>query len=242
MGYFSAAFVFGRTPDWEKIDALAPAVSLLGFRHDSGLHLLACRSNVESKLDWPFAEFVTQPILLPDTPTPYAELASALADSSGAVSAEYYGQVIGRSALELGNALHSALGIDTFFFAADDEGLNMAFLFRGGGLQQFLQAGTEGTVELRGDRAVVTPRMREDEEEFSNAPTLAEDLEGRKLIEVKELQLIDPEADDSLMYSSSIALWPKGWPDPTDSLGLGTWNLMPGFPQGFSSVYGRLGT
>lgn len=227
MGYRIASFVFGEEPNWERLNGVLESINLIGLRHEEKpLWLLACSSE---KMEWPqfpFAPFIEEYTGSNDLPVEIKTQIEALSTGGASVSDSRCGQSVLGVALELGFTIQSALGIQVFFFASDDEGLNVAFTLNSGGIINCKLDGYNGISELINERVLVSPIAIEGEEEDHPGEYIAEDLECVPLIDVQAFQIVQEEERNRYMQSVCIELWPSEWPNPRDALGLGTWDAL----------------
>ncbi len=241
MGYLASAFVFNREPSWQAIASLAPSLALLAVkRRDADLWLLSARPREDDEPQYPLASLLEAPDLEIEGLAPEHEaLADALALAVAALHEDHCGWSVVKPAVSLGFALHRALGQPVFYFAANDDGLNLAFYFEGGQLASFRCQGYDGLVELQGGRVVAQPITIEGEESYVDEEALQDELGDHALIDVGPECVVSEDEVDSVIHGVALKLWPAGWADPSKTLGLGTWDVWGDFPAAYDTVLNR---
>lgn len=234
MGFFAAGFIFSSQPNWSRLADLAPSLRLSGLKHmNAPLWFLTCSPIDEDRTNFPFRPFLYEPLVLPGTAQTSNPLFQALSLAATTVSDEYGGQVILRSSLEIGYAIHTTLDIPTFFFATDDEGLNLAFFFSDSGLESCKIDGNNGIAQLEGNHVKVYPMAIEGEEEDSSAVYASEDLEGAQHIEVAPFKCVSEDDRGRFFQSTPLSIWPSGWPSASSFLHFGTFDALSNYPAEF---------
>lgn len=230
----------GRAPEWGRLDGVLPELALSGFENAAtGLTLLFARPVAEDETEYPYARLLhSLDFELPPPDKESAALVHAASVAAGLLSDEWYGTDVVQPALHIALALHRALGQPLFYFAADDEGLNLGLLAEKGGLAKLVFHGPEGMAELVDGKIVMQPIEIEGEESFLDLDELAEELGEIPALEVKPLLSLEDD-ERRYLHSSAIQAWPKEWPSPAGILGLGTWDAWSKFDETFTSVYQR---
>ena len=214
MGYFTAAFVFNEPPNWKQLTGLCKRVKFTAFKHKSEpLWILACNKPAKEAEERPFQCFLgggryPGPALFDPQGALKRSLVKAVAEAAPSQDG------IAHDALMLGAGIHRALEIATYFFAADDEGLDLALEFREGKLVRFKQAGEKGSVELRD--GLVSAEVNAEDDEAENG---------------------ENEGECRMFYGVPVSHWPQGWPDPQMTLGLGTWDPLLKLEEDFEVCY-----
>lgn len=49
----------------------------------------------------------------------------------------------------------------------------------------------------------------------------------------------EDEHEGNELFSVPLALWPESWPDPAESLGIGTWDPLVDYPKGYVTCFAR---
>lgn len=243
MGYFTAGFAFNAAPDWTQLKGMPRRVALYGFKHKAEpLWLLACNERSDKPVSWVFGRFFDK---RPYVTAPDAAMHGLIVQVVSALSS--YNAEIVRNALALGSDIHARLAQPAYFFAGDDEGLDLAFEFVDGALKRLRFHGEGGVVEFKKDRVYVAPQSTivtyEDgaEEEFGIENERALDpLRANPAIEVSETARIhEGDAEPRVMFDVATAFWPESWPDPGKTMGLGSFDPLINLYKDFEPCYRR---
>lgn len=239
MGYFTAGYAFNAAPDWKRLDALSKRIALHGFKHKiEPLWILACNERGRKGGQWPFADFVAR---YSSSPDPLRDL---IAKAVAAISS-FHGE-IAHDGIALGSDIHRALAVKTYFFAADDDGLDLACESEAVALRRFQLRNENGTVELKDGRVSIAPQTtilspEEDgtEREFGPSDKAAiEALRRLPNVDVHETKRTrEADVEPSRFFGVVVGLWPEGWPDPEKTAGLGTWDPLLRLHEDFEPCY-----
>jgi len=219
MGYYGNAYVFTTPPCWEGIaSALPETVAVRAYRHRNHRMWLLDLWHPGQAEHWAFTEDLSPArelgVPLPDST---AELLRVFDNVCKALPKEEmpYGLNYLAAAAEM-----SIVGeVPCFFFAADDELLDMACNASQGSLLSFRVRLSRCTLGYSGENLVVTPFVTDEE------PALA--LNAKDLRAVSEIRGVTVAPSQLLegglpLYDNAVRLWPSG--DPIRLLGVGTWD------------------
>lgn len=239
MGYYGNGFVLTQSPQWEQLATSFPdSLSLRGYAHRSQPIWLLDAWVPSRHEHWPFTHRLPKgPILgseLPALTTDLLELLRRVYSSLAPVEQDYgLGYVEGAARLSV------AGGQRTFFFAADDDLVDMAVAATAG-LVDTLQIRHETcSVEFSGGSLRLIPfrysESEEDDAEFGIPPAILREIATVSGLSVEPSRTIDGGAP---FYGSAVELWP--WGDPTRLLGIGTWDPFLNLDRDFRTVFERV--
>lgn len=250
MGYFNSAFILQGEPDGSRLAGVARSLAMLAMRHEaSGLCLLHVRDRAEDEPRWPFSHDWRTPLAaglqdeLATLDPVQARRIEAFCAAAEVASDEVWSiDALLRPSLQVGALLQRALGVPLFFFAANDDGLNLAWSMASDGSMSAARVEGEcGHATWSGDAIEVHPVFvvyEDDDDDLDIDLDPLDRFEGE--VRVHESRRVPQEEDEGReLCSACVATWPQGWPDPTDSLGLGTWDPLDGYPKGYATSFSR---
>ncbi len=240
MGYFANGFVFAAEPDFAAVGAAIPDRLARGYKH---------RQRPVWLLDlWP----------PPRRPSPRrAPFSDPAADGFRTDLAAVDGGtrdflaalqrlkevVVGYRAADpecgcahLALAVAAAARRPTYFFAADDEELDLGCRTVPGSLVSFGCRLKSLAVEYGAGRTTVTPLNFPEDEDGDDLRDLiarASRVEGVSVLPPRDVEGGLP------FYQNPVAQWPAEAGDPAEVLGLGTWDPLLNVERDFATVFDR---
>ena len=216
---------------------LPPDHGFTGYRHKAtgvtALDVWKCTG----RQHWPFTD---EPGKIAMTPLPgttedilarFGEICEAIR------TAELTEAIYGEPLLRLTAYLSSILGVDTFFFAADDELTDMAARASGRVLTDFRIRFGAYAVVFADSHFRVTPREFVEDDEIAYSEKVLERIRVLPDTTVAEPERID---NGNPLYESAVLLWPQEAGDPAELLGIGTWDPFLKIDADFSTVASRI--
>lgn len=236
MGHSISGFAFGALPDTRKLAAEFSQLTFLVAKHKaSPLWLLSARSALTDEPRYPFNEFM----YLGDGYVDVGEDKFAeILDQCVAATDDGYAASLVSPAVNLALALNRILQIPTLYFLANDDGVDLALLAENGRISAFRSQADFGYVEVSCGDIVVQPEIayleEGEEEDVADIDDQFECLRSLEDVIVRPLKIfLDGGEPLGCMHDSALKIWPSNWPDPSDSLGIGTWNAFRCYPEEF---------
>jgi len=236
LGYYGNGFIFTSTPAWPALEMLPSDFGFTGYRHKTSgvfaLDVWKCTGHPH----WPFTD---EPGRMAMTPLPgstedvlarFGEICEAIR------TAEITEAIYGESLLRLTVYLSSILGVDTFFFAADDELRDMAARAQGRVLTDFRVRFGAYAVAFSGGTFRVTARSFVEDDEIAYSENVLARIRALPGTTVTEPERV---TNGNPLYESALQLWPSEAGDPAKLLGIGTWDPFLQIDEDFSKVASR---
>ena len=237
MGYLITGFAFGTQPQWQRLGGLFPTFPGRGYKHRRASLFLwdVWKPNPrDTREHFPFS---AGPIVPRDVQAPHSVPSTPVSDAFDRVcrrleqNAGYPVYPAGWLGIPL--LVAATAGVPTYSFTADDESLDFAAFVDSGAIQT---AGCRHhAFELIVERNAlsVKPLVNEEDDEELDEELLASlvRMEGIKLLDTTHIQ------GGSRIHDHPARLWPKGWGDPEQLLGLGTWDPFETFTEDFELVF-----
>lgn len=235
MGYFGAGFVFVRSPDWKKVDDIPDDLCLRAYQYRHGqVWLLDFWQRSRHEHRNPFVDAKDYRGLMQlradDTVRAFDQICERLESEAA---------VYGGGWLRLSLAMGRQLGQKTFFFAADDERLNMACHSDSDGISRIFCRFDPYDIHYEEEHWRIIPqRMLEDvgDEERWSEQVLA-DVGALPGVEVTSPVDVD---GGQRLFEYPVKEWPREAGDPVKVLGIGTWEVFNNVQQDFTVVFERL--
>lgn len=235
MGYFRNAFVFSTEPRFQALADAFATCSLRGYKHQQrSLWLLDLWEKPHRGEHYPFAirAGCKQPVcatLASGTHEFLQQFDALLAVIKDEV--DVYGANECRRAI----AVATSAQTPTFFFAADDELFDMACLAEPGTLKQFRSRIGPLVIAFEDGQASVTPNFFVEDGE--GAPeSLLEAVRGAVDWRITGSRNVEGGLP---LYENVVALWPKEFGDPGETLGVGTWDPFDNLDRDYRVVFDR---
>jgi len=224
-----------KQPDWQRLEGLQPHAFLKGYRHKNGTLWLLDAGMGEEPPDheaftsnWPCQYAPPDELVLPPG---YAEFVNK-AGSVAKITMTYSPRV-----LSYGAAVAALAGVRTYLWGANDEDFDLAFVLHNGQVEAFGAEG--GLMEILWDNGniCIHPMFDPEEpDEVTDEATLTT-LEALPFVRVQR----DPKAFDGELYRWPVRMWPRLWGNPSDILGLGTWDYSTVWRNSLVECYYRPG-
>ena len=241
MGYFSNGFVFTTLPDFEGVGNAIPNRWARGYKHNqNSIWLLDLWRSLEKpqRRREPFCEpagdgFQMDLAVIDGATREFLDIferllrAVSLRDSSLAFSSTY-----------LALAVAAAARCPTFFFAADDEETDMGCNAIPGSLISFGCRLDRLCVEYNGEKVSATPLNYDEDDDEDGMRELIAAANTVPGLSVQKPRTIE---GGQISYEHPVAQWPEVAGDPTEILGLGTWDPLLNIEQDFRVVYEKTG-
>jgi hypothetical protein len=239
VGLFSNGFVFTTQPDFDAATRAIPDRFARGYKHTQhSVWLLDLwkprgkQSERRSHFCDPLPENYRTDLSLVDAAT---RALLAKVEHLGQTSEEEFGPVV--AGIHLTVDVASAAGIPAFFFAADDEELDMACQAIPGTLDTLgCRLGDLALNYSRG-RITVTPLKHledTDADLVEEAIEAASQVEGVFISEPREIE------NGLKLYENPTAFWPKAAGNPAEILAIGTWDVYTNLESDFAVVFEKL--
>lgn len=224
MGYDVSGFVFTEEPNWEALQNLPAGLGGMGCRHKTQpvwlLDIWECRLGER----WPMTGW------LPESYQPFTtlppETSSVLAQLQAIGKALHSVDPIYGVAFASWSAAVSALaGVETTFYAANDETVNMAMRWSAGRLQalRIMTGWFLITNNTSAGLLVQQVNSLEDEEPWKCPPEVDAALRSIPGILYGEPLTVETVAE---LHSSGLALWPREADFTKEMLGVGCWDAQ----------------
>jgi hypothetical protein len=242
VGHSISGFAFGAPPDARKLQAELPQLALVLAKHKrSQLWFLSARLANSDEPEYPFSDLM----YLGDSHVGFEEheIAETL-DQCVVATDNGYADGLVAPAVRLALALNRILDVQTLYFAANDDGVNLALLVDDGRVSAFHSSADYGSVEMSERGIVVKPEFtyleEDDKEDATEIEEQFEPLRSLASVTVTPLKVVpDGEGESRSLHDSTLKVWPGDWPDPGSSAGIGTWDSFGGYPGEFEIVYSR---
>jgi hypothetical protein len=237
MGYFANGFVFTSEPKFKAISTTVPGRFVRGYKHNVQSIWLLDIWKPRGKLllrNSPFCDqaadgFRTDTGTV-DGPTTtflksFQRLNNALGNPNPGREASY---------------IHSALSVTaaascpTFFWAADDDEIDMGCRTVPGSLVSFGCRLDRLSIRYNDGHATATPMHSvedHDDDVFEEMIANAKSVPGLTLRQTREVK------GGRTLYENPIEFWPKEAGNPAEILGLGTWDPLMNLEADFSVVF-----
>jgi hypothetical protein len=238
VGYFANGFVFVAEPGFAAVGAAIPDRSVRGYKHHRRPVWLLDLWKPQGK-----RSLRRGPFCDPAGAGFRTDLAAVDGDTRSFLAAfQRLKEAVGHRTAdpECGN-VHLALAVadaarrPTFFFAADDEEIDLGCRAVPGSLASFGCRLDRLAVQYDAGQITVTPlNFLEDEEDG------LEDLIARAS-RVAGVSVSPPRDVDGgqPLYENPVAQWPGEAGDPAETLGLGTWDPLVNVERDFAVVFER---
>lgn len=231
MGYFNAAILFKKQPDWSKLDALPESIGLRGYAlNDASLWLLEFWAHNVAP-EYPFTEGHEEKV--------FGELTSNAVVAKLEALNNAWREVYGDSWLRLGLSVAALTGEDLFFFADDDDWFDYAYSIRNGEVTALaLRASMSNLVLNASGDIEITPGI---DVEGGGETDLTEDQ--IKTLGALPFVTIRPPIELTSgipLAANVIKLWPREIGEPDALLGVGTWDPFINFNDKSEMTYERL--
>lgn len=235
MGYHGNGFVFTAEPEWQATArALPDFIAMRAYKHKEQPIWFLDAWKHSTRHHLPFAGELPDKLELEGELPPnttavletYRQIVKAL--PSAEVS---YGLGLLRSVAHV--SLASAVPI--FFFAADDEGTDMAVCAEAGHFTKFCVRTGIGAIEFAMGKLIFVPF------EYMEDPDLTPSTqELASLAQIAGLAVAPAQPIESglPLYGSAVRLWPSG--DPAKLLGIGTWDPFMNVDRTLEIVFERM--
>jgi hypothetical protein len=234
MGYFGAAIILLEKPNWTKLDELPDSIAIRGYEYRHGtIWAIDFWKPTKKAHEYAFmnAKEHKGMLALPATEdiNSFSQMVKTLSD------AETYGEGWVRLTL----AVARMLGQSVYFFAGDDEAVDMACHCDPAGLRRLACGFDPYDVRYADGQWSVTPRRYLENEgtEASCSARLLEEL--RKLPNTKVTEPVDIEGG-SQFYGHAASEWPKEAGDPIKVMGVGSWDVFENVKEDFQQVFERI--
>jgi hypothetical protein len=237
LGYYGNGFIFTSTPAWPALETLPSNFGFTGYRHKASgvfaLDVWKCTGHQH----WPFTDMPGQ-VAMPPLPGSTEDVLERFNEICETIrTAEITEAIYGEPLLRLTAYLSSILGVDTFFFAADDELTDMAARARVSRLTDFRVRFGAYAVDFSAGAFRVTPRSFVEDGEIAYSENVLARIRA-----LPGTTVTDPERvmNGNPLYESAVQLWPPDAGDPAKLLGIGTWDPFLQIEEDFSRVASRI--
>ena len=240
MGYFANGFVFTNQPDFEAASKIVPARSARGYKHSRHpiwlLDLWTPRGAANRRS--PFCDQAAEGFRT-DAPfdAPTGVLLTALEGLRKAIWSGRAGQEV--AGIHLALTVAAATRCPTFFFAADDEEIDMACNAEPGTLVSFGCRLDRLSIQYAAGQTAVTPLNYLEDDDEEGLQDLIEAVKTVPGISVEAPRDID---GGQALYENPVSHWPESAGDPAEILGLGTWDPLLNLEDDFTVVFEKLST
>lgn len=237
MGYFANGFVFTSPPNFDAAGRVAPGRSARGYKHKQHSIWLLDLWKPRGKLQLRRSPFCDPAAV--GFRTELAAVDQATRDFLMAIERLRQAVGLANSGPELANvhltlAVAAAARCPAFFFAADDEEMDMGCNAVSGSLVSFSCRLDRLTVQYADGQTAVTPLNYledGDEEGLEESADAAKTVAGVTVFEPRDIE------GGQVLYEHPVGQWPKAAGDPAEILGLGTWDPLLNLENDFAVVF-----
>lgn len=235
VGYFVSGYAFAGAPRWRDLERLLAPLRVRGYRHNAGrLYLLdAWAGRRDGRGHSAFCgEPIRASLLEAAGPLPTLAVIAAF-DEINTLLRDVAAVDYGAHWLGVPLLIASAAGKPTFAFTADDDVFDFAAYVDAGAI---VHAGCRlGPFKVIAgeDTLFVVPQASEEDDYVPDDDLLA------RLAALRNVQVLATENIDGglPLHEHPLILWPKTWGNPTELLGLGTFDGLVGLEEKFEVVH-----
>jgi hypothetical protein len=237
MGSLANGFVFTAEPAFAEIAAAFPGHSARGYRHVTrSLWLLDLFEQPWRGTHVPFTGRTAEISAIPRAQT--VETTQFLGALDALLAALPEGEVRhGGRECRLALAIGERAGVPTFFFAGDDESLDLACVVTDGVLERFRCRMEHLTVTHEHGRTELTPNVLVENDEEEPSPELLRAIGRVGWPIAAPVEVVGPQ-----LHESTSLLWPADAGVPAEVLGVGTWDFGEPLERDFRVVFDRPAT
>lgn len=240
MGYFGNGFVFTSKPDFEAATKVVPDRLARGYKHIHHPVWLLDFWKPRGKLQVrraPFCDpaadgFRTDLSGIDAATRAFLTVLEGLEPATGCRNT---GPEI--SCVHLALAISGATQCPTFFFAADDDETDIGCNAVWGSLVSFGCRLDRLSVDYIAGQTTVTPlNYLEDvgEEDLQELILAVKSVAGISVLEQRDIE------NGQVLYENPVGQWPKAAGNPTEILGIGTWEPLLNLENDFAVVFEKL--
>ncbi|MEL6300123.1 MAG: hypothetical protein AAFR75_00320 [Pseudomonadota bacterium] len=231
MGYFNAAILFKKQPDWSKLDALPESIGLRGYAHnDAALWLLEFWARNPAP-QYPFTEGHEERI--------FGGLTSNAVVGKLEALNKAWREVYGDIWLRLGLSVATLTGQDIFFFADDDDWFDYAYSITNGEVTALaLRVSMSNFVMNASGDFEVTPGI--DAEGGGEADLTQDEIKTLGALPFVAIQPPMEFVSGIPLAANVLKLWPREIGKAEALLGVGTWDPFMNFNDKSEMIYERL--